>query len=589
MEVGGARTRPRIQTGAKSLDIEDVRNGDALPDSPSKRSAKSLARRADILFEWLDRPVHPSTLCLFRVLYSIVMFTQFLKWWDMFEDFQDSAYVLPYPGVGWIKPVSPATGNTMLMLSLIASLFLAVGFMTRVTAVVLFLNFAVLFHQCHSYYNNHYVLMCHICFIAIFVNWNQWLSVDYLLYFRHQKKNAPLTIPYWNLLIFQLIFCVPYFFGGIAKLNPDWLFRAQPLKDWFRGGGPLLEAWWFPWFIAETGCLFDLSISFLLFYRPTRYLIAFPAALTFNISNKLIFNIGVFPLAMVTSLVLFLPPHLPAAIIAEATGDPPPLLHAETSSGNDNGEVDEKIGDSRLYRQRPTGRKGVWYRRFVLLFVGSFIAFHALYPLRHFVLYKSNPSWTEEGHIGAWHMKLRGKTGWLYLVTEEMDGRVLEFSPRSDPFITIKQAKKVTTRAHPLMVYAGRLKKFFDESGRKLKTMKVMSCFSLNVNPGKELYIKTANLLDYIGNYELIGVTGVDKWIWAYAEAPICSTERTPSQVEEHTRRSRDAYRELYQGVGITEVHEADEWGDQRRIVIHEAYDDARKRLVRMPAYMWKA
>lgn len=45
-------------------------------------------------------------------------------------------------------------------------------------------------------------------------------------------------------------------------------------------------------------------------------------------------------------------------------------------------------------------RNKSWYRTFVLVFVGSFVAFHTLFPLRHFVLYKSNPSWTEEGHIG---------------------------------------------------------------------------------------------------------------------------------------------------------------------------------------------
>lgn len=34
-----------------------------------------------------------------------------------------------------------------------------------------------------------------------------------------------------------------------------------------------------------------------------------------------------------------------------------------------------------------------------VIFFTSFVFFHALNPLRHFVLYPSNPSWTEEGHF----------------------------------------------------------------------------------------------------------------------------------------------------------------------------------------------
>ncbi|CAD7697613.1 unnamed protein product [Ostreobium quekettii] len=588
MDTGGAYTRPRGPGKEKSPDPEGLKESDALLGGrvPAKPASPSWSDRADRLFEWLDRPVHASTLCLFRVLYSFVMFTQFTKWWNMFDHFQGTAYTLPYPGVGWIKPVSPAVGNAMLLISVVASLFLCVGLLTRITAVVLYINFAIIFHHCHSYFNNHYVLMCHICFLAIFVNWNQWLSVDSILFFRQRPKNAPITIPFWNLLIFRLIFCVPYFFGGIAKLNSDWLFRAQPLKDWFTGGGPLLEAWWFPWFIAETGVMFDLVISFLLFYRPTRYLLGFPAALVFNISNKFIFNIGVFPLAMITSLVLFIPAHLPAAIVADATGAPSPLLPPDASSKDEDSEMNEKNGGAKQYRQKASGRRTVWYRRFVLLFFCSFVAFHALYPLRHFVLYKSNPSWTEEGHIGAWHMKLRGKVGWLYFVTEETNGTVLEFAPKVDMYLNSRQAKKVLTRAHPLIIYAERLKKFFDEAGRDLKSMRVKSCFSLNVNPAKELYISTANLLDYIGKYETIGVTGVGRWIWAYADAPLCEQRRPQTEVDEINTRSRAAYKELYAGAHVKDVVERDMWGNLRRRVIYEKIDE-KGRHIRMPAYMW--
>ena len=48
-------------------------------------AAESLAGR---FVDWLESPVHASTLCTFRVLYSVVMFMQFLKWRTLFEQFQ---------------------------------------------------------------------------------------------------------------------------------------------------------------------------------------------------------------------------------------------------------------------------------------------------------------------------------------------------------------------------------------------------------------------------------------------------------------------------------------------------------------------
>ena len=52
---------------------------------------------------------------------------------------------------------------------------------------------------------------------------------------------------------------------------------------------------------------YDGGIVFLLFSRRIRPL-SFPAAMTFNFMNKLMFNIGIFPYAMLGSLVLYLLP-----------------------------------------------------------------------------------------------------------------------------------------------------------------------------------------------------------------------------------------------------------------------------------------
>lgn len=259
----GQQARARAAGGGGKRDPLLSEHDDPTWKPPkSDKGRRGVAGFFDWFYEWLERPVHASTLCTFRALYSLVMLMQFAKWSTMFLDFQTSVYTLPYPGVGWIKPVSPEFGNTMLMIGFVACFCLFLGFMTRAASVACFIIFAYLFHICESYHNNHFILMCHICFLACFVDWNVWLAVDCLIPFiNKRKKNVATTIPNWHLFLFRLIFTIPYFFGSIAKMNRDWTFRAQPLIDWFGGRGGLYDFWLFPWFIAETGLIFDLVVG----------------------------------------------------------------------------------------------------------------------------------------------------------------------------------------------------------------------------------------------------------------------------------------------------------------------------------------
>lgn len=46
------------------------------------------------------------------------------------------------------------------------------------------------------------------------------------------RSRAPATVPRWQPLAAQLLVLTPYFFGGVAKLNPDWLLRHEPVHIW---------------------------------------------------------------------------------------------------------------------------------------------------------------------------------------------------------------------------------------------------------------------------------------------------------------------------------------------------------------------
>ena len=229
--------------------------------SPSEADAAcggegSLPRRGSLLriaHAWLMQPIHCSTLGCFRLAFGICMAMQARQFASMYEEFASSKAVFPYPGFDFWNPVSPSTGEWVLLINKYAALLTAIGAGTRVATPVLFASFTYLFLNCISFHNNHYILICHVTFVASFTDWGRWCSVDSIIshLWRRERRRAnwalgareATTVPYWHLLAFQFLFAVPYAFGAVAKLNEDWLLRAQPLKVWLVNLAGLELTW----------------------------------------------------------------------------------------------------------------------------------------------------------------------------------------------------------------------------------------------------------------------------------------------------------------------------------------------------------
>jgi hypothetical protein len=124
---------------------------------------------------------------------------------------------------------------------------------------------------------------------------NRWAALD-----RWRAKAArPREIPYWQFCLFQAQIVIVYFYGGLAKINSDWL-AGEPMRTWLLNRshypvlGPFFATEWAAYFFSYGGLLFDLSIGFLLLWRPTRF-VAFLAVLFFNLTNHWLFSIIVSP------------------------------------------------------------------------------------------------------------------------------------------------------------------------------------------------------------------------------------------------------------------------------------------------------
>ena len=211
-----------------------------------------------------------------------------------------------YFGFGWVKPL-PAFGMYLVFaLMLVSTLLITLGLYYRISIIGFFLLFSYLELLDKSFYLNHYYLVSLLSFLLIFLPLHKSLSLDACL----GRTRAANTVPLWTHQIIKLQLALVYFFAGIAKLNPDWLFQAQPLRIWLRANtdlaliGGFLDFFWVALLMSWAGMLYDLCIPFLLFWQKTRPF-AYLAVIAFHILTALVFPIGMFPWIMLVSTLIF--------------------------------------------------------------------------------------------------------------------------------------------------------------------------------------------------------------------------------------------------------------------------------------------
>ncbi len=351
-------------------------------DEPTRSRLKFLPR----LFE----PVDAGLLVFFRVAFGLLMaweVSRYLNSGSNGDDWITRLFIQPemllkYYGFTWVTPFA---GDGMFYhfwaLGVLAVL-IAIGFLYRIAMTLFFVGFTYVFLLDQAAYLNHFYLISLISFLMIFLPLNCAWSVDAWLW----PKIRSITAPAWTLWLLRFQVGIAYTYGGIAKLNADWL-RGEPMRGW------LTERWNHPpdemavTFFAWGGAAFDLLIVPALLWHRTR-VPAFLAALFFHFSNDQMFQIGVFPWFMVAGTLMF----MPADWVQFAPEPETKKASVGRRKPHDNHEPFAFSSRQKLI----AGLLAVW------------VAFQTLVPFRHW-LYPGNVSWTEEGHRFAWHMKLRSK------------------------------------------------------------------------------------------------------------------------------------------------------------------------------------
>ena len=89
-------------------------------------------------------------------------------------------------------------------------------------------------------YNNHYYFVSLLALLMFFIPAHRGFSVDAWL--RPGLRSS--TGPAWVLWLLRFQVGVPYFFGGVAKIYPEWLSSdIARLMLLNRFGDPLVGAW----------------------------------------------------------------------------------------------------------------------------------------------------------------------------------------------------------------------------------------------------------------------------------------------------------------------------------------------------------
>ena len=390
--------------------------------------------------KFLFQPVSIASLIFFRIIFGILAFVDVLNTWVYYHltvgAFNPERFQFRYYGFEWTKPIPEPWMSIFFIGLMLVALCIAFGYKYRLMSWVFAFGFSYTYFLEKAFYLNHGYLFCWICFVMALLPAHRALSVDVKL--RPELKVS--TIPFWCLFILPFMMGVVYFYGGIAKINPDWL-QGVPLKIWLKNKadlfliGPLIAKEGTAYFMSYGGLLLDLLAVFFLLNKRTRTWV-FGFILFFHGMNHLVFNIGIFPFLSIALTALYFPPDFPEKIGLRLAKRWQWLQRFIAR------QPKPSVTPVPLWQEQAT------LRPVIAAGLGVIIAIHLLLPLRHH-LFPGDVAWTEEGHRYSWRMMLRSKQGYgTFTIVDKTTGEKEKIQPRDH--LQNKQHRKLYT--HPDMI-----------------------------------------------------------------------------------------------------------------------------------------
>ena len=339
---------------------------------------------------YLNKTSRAASLAAFRILFGVLMLISLIRF--LSKGWVHKFYIEPnfhfkYYGFSWVVTWGEYT-YILFAVAIASCIAIILGFKYRMSIMLFFLSFTYIELIDKTTYLNHYYFVSVLSFLLCFLPLNATFSID-----AKQKGVSYSYVPVWTIDSIKLLLSIVYFYAGLAKLNSDWLFRAQPLRVWLSSKtdlpilGQFMNDTWFHYLMSWSGALYDLSIPFLLLIRKTRPF-AFVLVVIFHLFTRVLFPIGMFPYIMICATIIFFNGEVHERILSIISK----ALKIKTECGEIKSHSIPK------------------FRKVTLLVVSIFLIFQLAFPFRY-ALYPDELFWTEEGYRFSWRVMLIEKAG----------------------------------------------------------------------------------------------------------------------------------------------------------------------------------
>jgi vitamin K-dependent gamma-carboxylase len=352
----------------------------------------------------LAAPTDPTGLAVFRFLYGTLVALGSARFLD--SGWPEKLYGTPtfffrFAGFSWVPTPDGETARLLYTAFIVLGVGIATGTLYRFCTAAFVVLFAWVQLGDVTNYLNHYWLVLLLGALLLVVPAHARFSVDaWLLGSRRE------TVPFAAIAVLRVQVACVYIFAAVAKFGADWLLFGEPLAVWLppRSSlpliGPLLTIPVVPLLLSWCGFLYDAAIVPLLLWRRTR-VVAYVLVVVFHGLTRAFFEIGMFPVIMVTATTLFFAPDWPRRLL-------PRRFRTKGTF----------VSPCAAVLRRPRAAvMGLLTPGRVAVCVVAWCAIQMAMPLRSFVI-GDDVLWDETGMRWSWRVMVRDKSGTLdYRVT----------------------------------------------------------------------------------------------------------------------------------------------------------------------------
>jgi vitamin K-dependent gamma-carboxylase len=403
------------------------------------------------------RSVDGASLAALRILFGALMLVAvgrfFAHGWIR-EYFLEPRYFFAYWGFSWVRPW-PGAGMYLHFAALgVLAACVTVGLYTRLSTLLFTVGFAYAHLIDKTNYLNHYFLVVSLGLLGTLLPWHRVASVD--AWRARRAGRGGTLVPAWAVWAVRLQLGLVYVFGGLAKLRPDWLLHAQPLRIWLAAStdfpllGRVFDQPATAFAMSWAGALFDLSAPWLLLGRRTRSW-AYLVVVAFHLITARLFHIGMFPWLMIAWTPVFFAPSWPRRFFPRLAADQvlPPSPAA------------------------------------LPLLAAGLLALQLVMPLRR-LFYPGELLWREEGFRFSFNVMLMEKVGSAEFRVRDGDtGRTFLVQPTQ--VLTPYQARMMATQPDMILQTAQALADDFRGRGVAHPEVRADVFVSLNGRPSARL------------------------------------------------------------------------------------------------------